>query len=106
MQNGIAPTNLPKVVPNLNVTGATITGWKNGAKPRPDKIKALAEYFHVPVDTFSEESIIQLSDLQPLTNIDPFQSQLIEIYNELPAQNKIELLSYAYRLRDGDKTQG
>ena len=46
---GFSISSIGSKIPNLSITGASISGWKKGSKPRPDKIKAIADYFGVPI---------------------------------------------------------
>ena len=56
-QKGHEISRLCVLVPDLNISRASITGWKKGAKPRADKIKKIADYFGVPISYFAEESV-------------------------------------------------
>lgn len=43
------------------VTGVSpnaVRGWTEGAHPRPSKIKAIADYFGLPVDVLLNDSIV------------------------------------------------
>ena len=53
---GFSISYIGKVIPNLSVTKGSISGWKKGAKPRPDKIKAIADYFGVSVEYLTSDS--------------------------------------------------
>lgn len=47
-QKGVAPNNVANEV-GVKSSG-TVTGWKDGAKPRPTVLKKLADYFGVSVE--------------------------------------------------------
>lgn len=49
-KEGFSISALSQNIPGLSVNKASITGWKNGSKPRPDKMKAIADYFGVSVE--------------------------------------------------------
>lgn len=49
-ERGISISRIGEVIPGLNVTGGSVSGWKKGAVPRNDKIRAIADYFDVTVD--------------------------------------------------------
>lgn len=49
-KQGFAISSIGQKIPGLSINKASITGWKNGSVPRPDKIKAIADYFGVSVD--------------------------------------------------------
>lgn len=46
-KEGFPISSLSQHIPGLSVNKASITGWKNGSRPRPDKIKTIADYFNV-----------------------------------------------------------
>jgi transcriptional regulator with XRE-family HTH domain len=52
---GFAISSISDKIPGLNINKSSTTGWKNGAKPRADKIKIISDYFGVPVSYFSED---------------------------------------------------
>ena len=54
-EKGCSISNLPKIIPELNVAKSSINGWKNGAEPRADKLKAIADYFGVTVEYLKSE---------------------------------------------------
>jgi transcriptional regulator with XRE-family HTH domain len=54
---GFAISSISDKIPGLNINKSSTTGWKNGAKPRADKIKIISDYFGVPISYFSEEAI-------------------------------------------------
>lgn len=56
-QKGHEISRLCVLVPDLNISRASITGWKKGAKPRADKIKKIADYFGVPISYFSDDFV-------------------------------------------------
>lgn len=44
-----------KVSKDTGITKSTFTDWKNGrSHPKTDKLKILANYFHVPITYFIE----------------------------------------------------
>ena len=44
---GFSVSSISQHIPGLSVNKASVTGWKNGSVPRPDKIKAIADFFGV-----------------------------------------------------------
>lgn len=45
-----------KVAKETGISQATLSDWKAGrTKPKADKLKKLANYFHVTIDYFFEE---------------------------------------------------
>ena len=46
-KEGFSISSMPQKIPGLSISKASITGWKNGSVPRPEKLKLIAEYFGV-----------------------------------------------------------
>ena len=57
LENGIDPTRIGQFiwVNGTPISSSTVSGWKNGAAPRNATVKALSDYFRVPVTYFSED---------------------------------------------------
>ncbi|MGN0787081.1 MAG: LexA family protein [Christensenellales bacterium] len=49
-REGFSVSSICQHIPGLSINRSSITGWKNGAKPRPAVVKAIAEYFNVSID--------------------------------------------------------
>lgn len=45
------------VIRICEVTSGAVSGWKNGAKPKPDKIKIIADYFGVTVEYLLNDNV-------------------------------------------------
>lgn len=44
-----------RVAMDTNIPKSTFTDWKNGrSKPKTEKLKAIADYFNVPIEYFIE----------------------------------------------------
>lgn len=44
-----------RVSKDTGITRSTFTDWKNGrSKPKTEKLKAIADYFNVPIEYFLE----------------------------------------------------
>ena len=52
---GFSISSIGEKIPNLKINKASVTGWKNGSKPRPDKLKIIADYFNVSVEYLADE---------------------------------------------------
>ena len=76
-------------IPRLNVTRASISGWKYGSKPRPEKLQLIADYFNVPVDYLSDEEdncAVQVPVYGTIAAGIPIEAiQDIVDYEEIPA---------------------
>lgn len=69
----------------LKSTG-TVTGWKNGAIPRPSVIQKLASYFNVPVEYLTE------------TENSPSEDRELEEYREhLRTRPEMRLLFHTFK---------
>lgn len=51
-ENGVSPSI---AVEEIGLNRSNITYWKNGSTPKLSTMKLLAEYFNVPLDTFTED---------------------------------------------------
>lgn len=79
-------------VPGLSISKASITGWKKGSKPRPDKIKAIADFFGVTVEYL-------LDDTQPAEPSRPTATgSASNSYGFVLSENEKRLV-LAYRMR-------
>lgn len=57
-KDGFSTSSMPQKIPGLSISKASITGWKNGSVPRPEKLKAIADYFNVtPESLLSDETV-------------------------------------------------
>lgn len=56
--HGIDPTRIGQFVwiNGSPISSSTVSAWKNGATPRNVTVKALADYFRVPVSHFTESN--------------------------------------------------
>lgn len=108
---GFEISNLGQKIPNLKITRGSISGWKNGAKPRADKIKIIADYFGVPVSYFNEGNAQTIHDNHgvigdthaPVTinngaPLGDIEKELLNICAQLDMKRKNALLMKAYEL--------
>lgn len=80
-KEGFSVSSISQKIPNLSVSKASITGWKNGSIPRPDKIKAIADYFGVSVDyLLGNDSAINLSSVG---NVFPIEKKKIPLLGDI-----------------------
>lgn len=110
---GFSISSISKKIPGLSINKASITGWKNGSKPRPDKIKAIADYFGVTVEYLTSDEEVSVQTMQdnhgiighthaPVTIINGSEKKLteqelalLEIFGELDVVKQAQLLAYA-----------
>ena len=110
---GFSISAISKKIPGLSVNKASITGWKNGSKPRPDKIKPIADYFGVTVEYLTNDEEVSVQAVQdnhgiighahaPVTIINGSEKKLteqelalLELFGKLDVVKQAQLLSYA-----------
>ena len=113
---GFSISSISQNIPGLSVNKASVTGWKNGAKPRPDKIKAIADYFGVTVDYLTNDDSVNVQTVTdnhgiighthaPVTIINGSQKKLTEqelalldLFGKLDVVKQAQLLAYAAEL--------
>lgn len=119
-REGFAISSLGERIPNLCISKASITGWKKGSIPRPDKIKAIADYFGVDVSYFNDDNTsnvvtgasapvaitqgnhntVTLSNETHTRELSEIEAELLRICEKLDTRKKTMLLSTAYKLLD------
>lgn len=110
---GFSISSISKKIPGLSINKASITGWKNGSKPRPDKIKAIADYFGVTVEYLTSDEEVSVQTVQdnhgiighthaPVTIINGSEKKLteqelalLELFGKLDVVKQAQLLAYA-----------
>ena len=70
-------------------SSGTVTGWKNGAVPRPQILARLADYFGVTVDALTVEG--------PGTNYD--DKTLLDLFHSFNREGRGKLLDYAENMK-------
>ena len=68
-KKGFAISAICDHVPNLNISRASISGWKKGSKPRPENLILIAQYFNLPVSYFTEDTEKTPAPKRPGTKI-------------------------------------
>lgn len=113
---GFSISSISQKIPGLSVNKASVTGWKNGSKPRPDKIKAIADYFGVSMEYLLNEDVVNIQNVNdnhgiighthaPVTIINGSEKTLseqevalINIFAKLDVIKQAQLLAYAVKL--------
>ena len=113
---GFSISSISQKIPGLSINKASITGWKNGSKPRPDKIKAIADYFGVTVDYLTNDEEVSVQTVQdnhgiighthaPVTIINGSEKKLteqelalLELFGKMDVVKQAQLLAYAAEL--------
>lgn len=118
---GFAISNLGEKIPSLKLTRGTISGWKKGAKPRADTLKAIADYFGVDVGYLTNEGPVEIQTVQdnhgiigqnnaPVTinngasnKLSEQEVELLGIFAELSVLDRAKLIVYASELKAASK---
>ena len=79
------------------MTYATYTGWKRGARPKPDTLKKIADFLDVTVDWLSDDSL-DFSRPEPAKEEDPLLGELISLWNKMDTIQRAKVLAYAASL--------
>ncbi len=115
--SGFSISSISQHIEGLSVSKASITGWKNGSKPRPDKLKLIADYFGVTLDSLTDDSKMTIQTVNdnhgiigntnaPVTIVsreEPLTEQekeLLNIFKSLSVMNQAKLLVYAEELKN------
>lgn len=114
---GFAISNLSEKIPGVKLTRGTISGWKKGAKPRADTLKAIADYFGVDVNYLTSEGPVEIQTVQdnhgiighahaPVTinngdsrKLSEQEIELLDIFNSLSILDRAKLIVYASELK-------
>lgn len=73
-------------------SSGTITGWKNGALPRPGVVKKLSDYFGVPIEFLSGDTNDEKSP-QPKQARGSIEKQIVLDYLENASQSDLATLA-------------
>ena len=92
-QKGHEISRLCVLVPDLNISRDSITGWKKGAKPRADKIKKIADYFGVPISYFSDDFVEPNKTAPEEQMLSEGEETLLELFRQIPEDRKAVVLA-------------
>lgn len=88
-ERGITISYLGNIVPGLTINHTSISGWRKGAKPRVGKVKAIADYFGVTVESLTDDSL-------PIKRDQPeIEKEMMLIFSRLTIAEKIDVINYA-----------
>lgn len=85
-KQGFAISSIGNIIPGLSVNKASITGWKNGSVPRPDKIKAIADYFGVTTEYLLDENAspeTAFNTVFTVDNIFPMKTKKVPLLGDI-----------------------
>ena len=102
-KDGKAPNVIAREVCGVKSTG-TVTGWKNGAKPRGPVLKRLADYFGVTVEELTGEAPEQKEkpntlDGIELKNLSPARRALLEALDGMDDENIMKIVRIAQAVK-------
>lgn len=120
-KDGFSISSMPQKIPGLSISKASITGWKNGSVPRPEKLKAIADYFNVTPESLLSDETVSVQTVQdnhgiigntnaPVTimngnsHLTEQETELINIFRSLGVMEQAKLLVYASDLKAGTKS--
>ena len=120
-KDGFSISSMPQKIPGLSISKASITGWKNGSVPRPEKLKAIADYFNVTPESLLGDETVSVQTVQdnhciigntnaPVTIMNgnshstEQETELINIFRSLGVMEQAKLLVYASDLKAGTKS--
>lgn len=109
---GISISNLGDYLPDASVSRSTISGWKNGAVPRPGIVKSMAEYFDVPPEYIAhgaQGNPAMAAEVKKATDgrapfvvingsekkLSEQEVELLKLFRELDVIQKARLLAFA-----------
>ncbi|ADU27876.1 helix-turn-helix domain-containing protein [Ethanoligenens harbinense] len=103
-QSGFSPNAVAK---ELHISSGTVTKWKNGSMPSAEKLRAIAEHFHVTTDYLLTGADGPLGEdgIPPVT-FDDFTYAMFHEGRELTEENKRMLLDMARLLRERQHREG
>ena len=63
-KDGFSISSMHQKIPGLSISKSSITGWKNGSVPRPEKLKAIADYFNVTPESLLSDETVSVQTVQ------------------------------------------
>lgn len=115
-KSGFSISSISQNIPGLSINKASVTGWKNGSKPRPDKIKAIADFFGVTAEYLLNDDVMNIQTVNdnhgiighthaPVTiingnerNLSEQEIALLDMFSKLDVIKQAQLLSFAAEL--------
>lgn len=114
-KDGFSISSMPQKIPGLSISKASITGWKNGSVPRPEKLKAIADYFNVTPESLLSDETVSVQTVQdnhgiigntnaPVTimngnsHLTEQETELINLFRKMSVIQRAQLLVNAAEL--------
>lgn len=107
-------TNITQLAKDLGLSTSMPTKWKNGAVPKADTLKKIAEHFGVSTDDLLTEfgPSLTISHVTGSTVLQGFgnshtcqtlsteESELLRIYRALPVRERMSFMQMAFDFED------
>lgn len=116
---GLHRTNITQLAKDLGLSTSMPTKWKNGAVPKSDTVKMIADHFGVSTDQLlapsgasntignvSGSAVLQGNIGEKITvhsggaSLSDDEAELLRLYRELPMRKRIEWMRYGYDLEE------
>lgn len=102
-QSGVTPTS---VVSTVGISAGSVTAWKRGSQPRPDKVKAIADFFHVSPEyllgqtddrTPAEDGGAETADATP-AGLTEQEQTLVRLFRETTEEGRVEMIAAIWNI--------
>ena len=116
---GLHRTNITQLAKDLGLSTSMPTKWKNGAVPKSDTVKMIADHFGVSTDQLlapsgasntignvSGSAVLQGNIGDKITvhnggaSLSDDEAEVLRLYRELPVRQRIEWMRYGYELEE------
>ena len=94
-KNGFEISNLGEKI-GIKIAKSSISKWKHGSMPRASTIKAIADYFGVPIEYFTGEEQTAPEEREPSEN-----EELFRIFSSLPEDQQKSIADLIRSLSKG-----
>jgi transcriptional regulator with XRE-family HTH domain len=95
-ERGVTATELCRAI---GISTGNTSSWKSGRVPKVSTLKAIAEYLHVPVETF----IGRAEPLPQQTQLSAHEQRLMAYFQKLSPESAKQLLEFAEFLSAKEK---
>ena len=113
-------TNITQLAKDLGLSTSMPTKWKNGAVPKSDTLKLIADHFGVSTDMLlskqqptvtignvSGSTVLQGNTGKNITvtngtGLSEEEKEVLRLYRELPIRKRIDWMRFGYELEEKD----
>jgi transcriptional regulator with XRE-family HTH domain len=108
-------TNITRLAKELGISSSVPTAWKNGAQPRIDTVKKIADYFGVTAEYLlssegattnirAEDSVVVNANSGNVAinsnQLSEMEQEVLRIFRTLDMRDKNRVMSYLYNIED------